>query len=1141
MRKIVISLALSGLASALVLFLLLRSEGSGPDARRPDLADEADQEIGDSSSEVETDVVDEARSTPAATVEGEATFDPESGGVLFGLVTDTAGRPLANAEVFVLEDESSRSFFSGGRDQTYRDRFLGKSSLVRLSGPVERVETNREGRYSMKIDSIPVGSYRVLSRHSAHVASARKWRREDRLTSSRLDFELGIGSVISGTVLDPEGTPLAGASITLNRESQSWRDRLRDRGAVERVESGPDGRFQANVSEGTFRLTAQVRGHVETAVRNVEAGTADVAISMPRSKSLEVTVSDPSGRPIAGARLAMFLGDSSWGGRGPPDRVLRLIRKPAARGTTDAKGKYTFSDLANPRYMVLVEGTGRVAEMKSGEIKRDESQGTLAVSLRDAGAISGQVVDAQGSPVAGALVVVAAAGGDERRWGRRPRNEEGQATRSEPLSLWRAQAGVETDGTGRFVIDTVPNGTYALSVQSDAHVPHREDGLELNDRADLEIQLGSGTQISGRVLSSRGEPVSGASLQLRLGDSERRSATTDAEGRYSVGGIQPGKIDEVRIDAAGYSIAFFEDVEVSANSRSGTLELDFEIDASVTIAGIVRDARGEPIPEALVQIGPASTEQSRDRRNWRARRREFLQTVDARTDAKGRFAFSEVNAGSAEIALSISHARYKSFRSEAFEVTPGESIEDLDFVLDEGATVEAWVRNVDGQSTPGVRVRLVREKDGDESSKEESRRSSGERLERTAGPDGRVIFAGIDGGTFTISSRARGFQPFALTIEARDNAVQTVTMELLPENEITGIVRDNSGEPVEGAEIVAYRESKSGRERSEARSDTAGRFRVGSLGDGEYTVRFRRRGFVEKITDGVRVNTDMDLRVDRLARVSGRVLAGLSLQPVRSFEIRYRSVARGAEPSKPRGVKDEEGRFSLDLPSGSYELDVRADGFVRTALKIQVAAGQIREGVEILLPEGFKVAGRVISAETQQPVPGARITLFRAAADGSSEGGRDGSIASSTARPIGRPERSRDDGSFSFPEMDAGSYEIVVRHGSFTTFRRVVDLTADGLQGGLTLELDPGETLRGRISGRSGSLQGSVTIRVRGADGTTRSARTSDSGEYTLSGLVVGTYSVSVSAGQESIASGLEVAVDRGVNEFDYRVDRSGD
>jgi hypothetical protein len=117
----------------------------------------------------------------------------------------------------------------------------------------------------------------------------------------------------------------------------------------------------------------------------------------------------------------------------------------------------------------------------------------------------------------------------------------------------------------------------------------------------------------------------------------------------------------------------------------------------------------------------------------------------------------------------------------------------------------------------------------------------------------------------------------------------------------------------------------------------------------------------------------------------------------------------GAVANPPTAVTDTRGEFELtDVPAGSYALTATRAGYLtiqygqrrprEAGRTLEVAAGQTVERIDMALPRGAVLAGRIVD-ETGDAAPGVRV--------------EDSSIdtseaAASSSPPVSRPPTTRE-------------------------------------------------------------------------------------------------------------------------------------
>lgn len=1088
---------------------------------------------------------------------------------LHGRVTAEAdGRGLGGARIYV-EVLGADRMDSWKQQGVFRQRALG-SEAVPEDPIVARAVAGADGYYSIRLGSMQPGDYAVLARHDTHCALVETWTWVPE--SFELNFQLVPGDSISGVVRGPDGAPVSGAVVEalVEEGGGDWRSWMRAPELLDRTQTDRGGVFVLNVVPGTFRVEVSASGLARSVLNGVESGTTQLDIVLGPGRSIAGRVADENGRPLSGVSVSLttHFGEGSSGvgsGWRPPPRVLRLLRTIDARIESDADGRFQFQDVSPSLYMVEAAVPGRVPARIDVEIGEDPEPQPLELTLLPGGVLEGVVRDTRGEPVEGALVLVSKDRGRKR------------SGRSRPVSLFRAVAATETDEDGAYVFDTLPEEDYSLSVQADDFLSHREDQVVPEKERWLDVTLQKGLRLEGAVVSSSdGRPVPGARLLFHLSRQDQRQVVSDDEGRYGLSGLPAGRIDEVRVSAAGFALRM---VEVDLLEGLEVQVRDFTLEKAARLAGRVTDPLGAPVERARVTVFPVKEESPEGGElGWRVRRRQRIQSSRERTDSRGAFEILEANAGPS-VRVSIEHSDFKKFTSEIFSLESGMNLDDLTFELESGGGLAVTVVDVNRDVVPDARVRLRRR-----SEDAGGGRRSGQVTRRT-GPEGQALLRGLEEGDYAVVVSKEGFQRFVSRSTIFYEQVSKLAVELLPENVVTGTVTDRHGVPVENARIRARaKATEEGlRDRSNARSDAAGTFRVGNLGQGPYRLEILASDFARQTLEDVEVNTNLSIVLEGLGGISGFVTTEGTGGPVTSFEVHVKRDPAGGEgvPSsrkrKPKTFNDPQGAFSVgELPPGDYVLEVSAADHVGVEVRVTVEDGVVTEGVDVVLVAGLSVRGLVVVGGTDSPVAGAQIFLFPA--DQALELPEDPESAlqrrkarreERESRRAGRRQergageeedrlvavvlatmlkaaqsgsslaKTDDGGSFQLPEMPHGDYVLLVNHDAFVPVYQNVYIGEDDRVEQVHVDLDRGESLEGTITLADGSRASGARVDLRSREGVHKRVLVDPSGHFLASGLLPGEYSFSVRGavdGQKIRSPRVNLTIDRGLNRFDYRI-----
>lgn len=727
-----------------------------------------------------------------------------------------------------------------------------------------------------------------------------------------LDPQKRVEVSVVGEVRDAEGVGLRAQVCAFQRKGPLIS--LSERRREHCVETGADGQFTFDaLTPALWELTASARGFVSDRAKVLVHASgelpAPVVITLVRGVESRGRVIDIAGGIVAGARVRAGGSVSA-----PTDEEgrFRIWTRP---------GRHSFSALAEGYFSGFISVTAPATDVE--------------VILTPGGSLAGQVIRADdGAPLPGVgvhvLSVDGAFGSDDGDGG---------------LTV--------TDAEGRFSVDRLRAGRFSVVVQ-DADWEGRvagSVGVDLFASVDglvVEASPRGGTRFSGRLLVEGGGSAINCAPMLSslIPQAIRPWIRTGPDGQFE-GRAPPGEYT--------VKVGTFCDYELAP--ESGMLVLDTEDRADLTwkliqaasIAGIVVDESGSPVPDTLLLVSSSNSEDSR-----------IIHAGDG-----GEFEAKGLSAGEVTIDPSFS-----SFRGEpvVVNVAEAEVKTGIEVVVARGSTLSGVVVDGEGSPVAGVKVSAA------------SVRSS---AAETAG-DGSFRLAGLSKGNYALSvSTAEGGRLFAPgsaddVIARVEIGGADVEVELVVEQSrgaIRGTVTSAQG-PVSDAYVTVTRQgTRRARsfswERRPAVTDVDGSFTIAELPDGAYTVRAFRRTGGEAQASGVALGDAVELEIKTPGSLAGRVLDAGG-EPMERFDLRLSSPENGGG-----------GRFeSFVSRDGSFEVTGLAPGewTIRAVVlrrKVEdaavVEAGTKTDGLELRFEPGVRVTGRVVDMFTGEPVAGASV------------------------------------------------------------------------------------------------------------------------------------------------------------------------
>lgn len=294
-------------------------------------------------------------------------------------------------------------------------------------------------------------------------------------------------------------------------------------------------------------------------------------------------------------------------------------------GVSDAAGRFLL-EVAEPpdrRWLVTSAPGYRETRTKLSDALSRTGPEQLAVELRPVRAIVGRLVSARsGSGVPGKVALA-------RLWVSDRFVGETSTWNLEDPSLLQL---VSTDEAGRFRLDPPDQDDVRLVAAAAGHgtvrrpLPKPLPG-DAGDQQLGDVVLESETVLRGRVMDEEGAPVADAAVDFGSGGSGgwlpagstgdgKPDATTDASGGFRIGGLVPGDVVSLRIQAAGFVTERVSPVRVDAATEGEVLEVRLRT-AHELIGRVTDESTGEGVKARIrfdqtVRRGDANTESDPD-------------------------------------------------------------------------------------------------------------------------------------------------------------------------------------------------------------------------------------------------------------------------------------------------------------------------------------------------------------------------------------------------------------------------------------------------------------------------------------------------------------------------------------------------
>ncbi len=859
---------------------------------------------------------------------------------------------------------------------------------------------------------------------------------------------------VTGTVINSDGAPVAGAKVSLFVPETLAARRVRlsskdfERKPLATVTTGQNGAFSLDSPKGEplLDLSIVAAGFAPGGTRVVpdeDIGAQALITAPPKSGTISA-----NGKPLAGATV-IWIGNET---------ELPLV--------TDANGKYSVPEpekwasllvVMHPDYAPIEDLV--VAILGKKPLDRTLTAGTV---------IKGRVLSADGTtPVANAAVI---------------------------LDNWP----VATSGAdGSFTVPHAKKEWEDLSaISGDRATSHAHATTDVN------LKLARAASISGVVRDAvTQQPVAGVELRLAApGPRSIASHTvfTDAKGNYSFASI-PAGIYLLNANRPGFST-----LPLNVAPKAGqALQKNVYLNERGRMTGTVLDEDKRPVAgtHLLARNG------GRGNGMMVITRGGPPQAALAATAPDGRFVLRSVEPNP-EVVIEATKRGMPGAHTSPLKLAAGEKKTGITIVIPRGVAFSGKVTDGSGRALSGVAVEATEaENDG-------GPMGGGGRLvrrmvniaQRGGTTDDQLVRTGSDGtfslklkaGKYDVGFKREGFAAKLLRAQEVAGGGKPVEVKLDPGVEITGHVT-RGGMPVEGVNVTAIGEE--GINNTQTMPD--GTFRISDLSPGSYMVSINKmESFIQTMRSVTAPAQSVNVELPSGGRISGRVLDKTSHEPVTSFQAGVTMSRSGGgmmimTPPMTRQFTSDDGSFTLEnVPPGQTQLVVNAPGYTTGRLSgLTIEDGKALTNLEVDLDTGVKLTGRVTGPDGA-PLSGVTIRED----DTPGAGGRL-NLAMGNGGALTDPN-----GEYTIDSLEPGEKTFSFNRNGYLGDSKTINLS--GRENRLDVQLSSGQPAIGQVVSDAGGPVADATVSaMSAAEGFgQRTARTDASGGFQFDGLAPGHY-----------------------------------
>jgi protocatechuate 3,4-dioxygenase beta subunit len=367
------------------------------------------------------------------------------------------------------------------------------------------------------------------------------------------------------------------------------------------------GRVTRMLPPGEYTLTAAREGRYALARVTLGAATPEVVLDLGSALHVEGTVTDTSGRPVAGATVT----------------ATQLPSGSSRNAATRADGRYRLGPVEPGAWTFEVQAPGYLhVEEEDAEEARTlgPATGLVDFTLTPAFTVSGRVTDSAGQPVPGIQLTFGRSASS---------SDDGERV------LFLGNTWTEEDG--RFSVDAEAPGDYRIEVLDktlvEASFPVRAPST------DVHLTVERGASVEGTLTDAQGVRLEGFLVEVQApdgpGDEDLwRGERTDANGHFLLQGLKPGPFVLLASrEAQSAARRAYREVTLVAGTR---LKADLRMEPERTLSGVVVDGGGKPLEGAFVRARPPQKGGPAWKREGR-RNRHHGPPLGLTTGADGRF------------------------------------------------------------------------------------------------------------------------------------------------------------------------------------------------------------------------------------------------------------------------------------------------------------------------------------------------------------------------------------------------------------------------------------------------------------------------------------------------------------------------
>jgi len=869
-------------------------------------------------------------------------------------------------------------------------------------------------------------------------------------------------AAFSGTVVDAQGNPVAGAAVVCYQYPSQT-----DFGAVDM-----EAKQQATTDgQGAFELPAF---HGQSVVLVTKAGTAPCwrtwysgaplepqKIVLSSSSALAGVVVDEGGQPVADAEVWVSAAlNKTMTDYGQPSFVSGKIARGLFAARTSTDGKFRIESFpADAQAVLSVKKTGQALHQTANPFRYDElpfhaGQEDITLTLDPAGSVTGKVVvRGSGQPLAQARVGL------------------------EPATpgmgyLSFDQESIVSGANGSFLIPDVPAGSYQLMAIFTNEpvadwvanpVPVTVDAGQTVPDVQIQAYKGGVVVVTVRGKDSH-EPIADAGVSVNSEDYNRGGST-------GTNGVAYFRLPQGQFNVFANKQDWSQAQAQTAVTEGETTQVTIELVAAFKVAGIVRDASGAPVAGASVGVFP-------DYGNG---------GTGSRTDANGHYELSWqtpswAGAQNQSFYLVARHVERKLAAMQPVD----ETTSNMDLTLQPAMSVSGRVQDASGKAVANVMayVMLYQENSSFTIGRQPVHSDEKGRIRMEALPMGQRYGWYVS---------ARGYGNSQQEMDAADPKANHYDFPPLvvkiADRRLAGRVLGANGKPVAGAQIFMQGE---GQPNGNATTSADGRFAFDAVCEGAVTVSANMKGSygsAQAMGGDTNVVIRFDARNRSVMAAAPQTLTGTVYDSSGNPAVGASVVVTPSWGAVGTAKTDASGDYSVNWQSQPGMRDVKYYVIARDVGRNLAAIepmGTNKTSVILRLQPGLSISGTVQDAKGT-PLTRANINLNIMA-------GNMGGMVDY------QPIRMNSDGTFTIPGLPMGQqYMVYVTASGYGSARKNVEKSQSRTN---SIQLTPfklktaDRLLAGQVLGADDKPLAGAQVNINGNGQPNGNVRTDENGHF---------------------------------------------